>query len=302
MRVAKAGAALDHPLTLALPLKRGEKIGVRLIGVRLQFSGCPGLIGGLIGVRPQFARRPVGAACLRGGWGPGLAPAGELLFFASPKKNSQKKGDPMSAPPCAALRGEPGAARLRGAPWNSLRACGAALEQPRRVRPRSGCVLRHTRHPANTPPQAQPQGGCTPLGPSLHSASRGAALCACTGIVFFEGRAQRWPVRAPTPFCPCREAQGAGRRVCRRTHPLRALTCRICLNEAAQQRSELCGTPRVRASQAAPARSAGVTGSGSPFLCLLSFGEAKESESPAGARPGPRTRQRHTTSYKNNSY
>ncbi|RIX77937.1 hypothetical protein D3H34_17860 [Acidovorax cavernicola] len=26
---------------------------------------------------------------------------------------------------------------------------------------------------------------------------------------------------------------------------------------------------------------------GSPFLCLLSFGEAKESKSPAGARPGP---------------
>ncbi|MDO9112498.1 MAG: hypothetical protein Q7U63_01750 [Polaromonas sp.] len=26
---------------------------------------------------------------------PGLAPAGEALFFASPKKSTQKKGDPM---------------------------------------------------------------------------------------------------------------------------------------------------------------------------------------------------------------
>jgi len=26
---------------------------------------------------------------------PGLAPAGELLFFASPKKPNEKKGDPM---------------------------------------------------------------------------------------------------------------------------------------------------------------------------------------------------------------
>jgi hypothetical protein len=26
---------------------------------------------------------------------PGLAPAGEALFFASPKKSAQKKGDPM---------------------------------------------------------------------------------------------------------------------------------------------------------------------------------------------------------------
>ena len=31
---------------------------------------------------------------------PGLAPAGEALFFASPKKSTQKKGDPMVwAPP-----------------------------------------------------------------------------------------------------------------------------------------------------------------------------------------------------------
>ena len=30
---------------------------------------------------------------------------------------------------------------------------------------------------------------------------------------------------------------------------------------------------------------------GSPFLCSLSFGEAKESESPAGARPGSRPQQ-----------
>ena len=36
---------------------------------------------------------------------PGLAPAGEALFFASPKKSTQKKGDPMVRVPCAALRG-----------------------------------------------------------------------------------------------------------------------------------------------------------------------------------------------------
>ncbi|UMT89210.1 hypothetical protein FRC90_14790 [Paracidovorax citrulli] len=40
-----------------------------------------------------------------------------------------------------------------------------------------------------------------------------------------------------------------------------------------------------------PRSPCGRTGShptGSPFLWLLSFGEAKESNSPAGARPGPR--------------
>ncbi|QEA11658.1 hypothetical protein FOZ74_00545 [Comamonas flocculans] len=36
---------------------------------------------------------------------PGLAPAGEALFFASPKKSAQKKGDPAVGVPCTALRG-----------------------------------------------------------------------------------------------------------------------------------------------------------------------------------------------------
>ena len=36
------------------------------------------------------------------GWRPGLAPAGEALFFASPKKSTQKKGDPTVCGPCGA--------------------------------------------------------------------------------------------------------------------------------------------------------------------------------------------------------
>jgi hypothetical protein len=40
---------------------------------------------------------------------PGLAPAGEALFFASPKKSTQKKGDPMVWDPYAALRATCGA-------------------------------------------------------------------------------------------------------------------------------------------------------------------------------------------------
>ena len=41
-------------------------------------------------------------------WGrcwPGLGPAADLLFFASPKKSRQKKGDPTFRIPFAALRG-----------------------------------------------------------------------------------------------------------------------------------------------------------------------------------------------------
>ena len=40
--------------------------------------------------KPVQACAVVGSSCK-----PGLAPAGEALFFASPKKSTQKKGDPM---------------------------------------------------------------------------------------------------------------------------------------------------------------------------------------------------------------
>ena len=46
-------------------------------------GGCP------------VARQQLLGAALRASM-PGLAPAGESLFFASPKKSNQKKGDPQS--------------------------------------------------------------------------------------------------------------------------------------------------------------------------------------------------------------
>ena len=52
-----------------------------------------------------------------------------VRFFASPKRT---QGDPAVCDPflrCGATWG----ARARGAPWNSLRACGAPFKQPRRV-------------------------------------------------------------------------------------------------------------------------------------------------------------------------
>src|SRR6478752_3852806 len=55
-----------------------------------------------------------------GGWGPGLAPAGDFLFFASPKKRKQKKGDPAVGVP--SLRyGQPAVLAFRGVRANSLR-------------------------------------------------------------------------------------------------------------------------------------------------------------------------------------
>ena len=51
---------------------------------------------------------------------PGLAPAGELLFFVSPKKPNEKKGDPTVCDP--SLRyGQPAVLGPAGVSLNSLR-------------------------------------------------------------------------------------------------------------------------------------------------------------------------------------
>ena len=64
----------------------------------------------------------------------------------------------------------------------------------------------------------------------------------------------------------------------RRARRIRADTC---LSEAS-----LCQTRAGPSTAGCPQRSGGTRTIGSPSLCLLSLGEARESESPAGARPG----------------
>ena len=49
---------------------------------------------------------------------------------------------------------------------------------------------------------------------------------------------------------------------------------------------QVCADPARTEQRSVPEAKRRDSASGSPFLCLLSFGEAKESESPAGARPG----------------
>jgi hypothetical protein len=51
--------------------------------------------------------------------------------------------------------------------------------------------------------------------------------------------------------------------------------------------------PAWTEQRSVPAASLRDSASGSPFLCLLSFGEAKESEAPAGAKPGTPSKQKH---------
>ena len=102
------------------------------------------------------------------------------------------------------------------------------------------------------------------------------------------GRAKRRPEWFPHPCGCAEERSGRGARVRRRTHTPRALTRGRCLSGARKRAASLAAHP-AREHRRLPLRAAkGTRPVGSPFLCLLSFGEAKESRSPAGARPGQR--------------
>ena len=83
-------------------------------------------------------------------------------------------------------------------------------------------------------------------------------------------------VLAPTTPSGRAEKRSAGR--------IRAARC--------LSRRRVCAAPARREHRRLPrCAAAGSRTAGSPFLCLLSFGEAKESEAPAGASPGSHTQQ-----------
>ena len=168
----------------------------------------------------------------------------------------------------------------------------AALGQPRRVRSRS--MRAPTRMLTPQPPRRRrSQMGVGKEHPNIHTGH----CCAWPSLRIARGlrpggvgRAKRRPVW----MSACGFPSGCAEE--RRFWRIRA---RVCLSDA--KRREFSETPTKLSTAGCPQRSEGTQPVGSLFLGLLSFGEAKESESPAGARPGPRARQRHTTSYKNNS-
>ena len=250
----------------------------------------------------------------------GSRPACESLSFASPKERNQRKGDPAVCDPCASLRGN-----LRC----SVTGCTAELAARLRRSARTTAVSQFTKHAREgahaTPRPARPRRiqkgtresdihtGHRCARPSVRSAwrlrprdgaERSNGPCGC-------------PIRGFPSVCAW-GAQGAGWRVCRRTHPLRQLTRRGCLNGAPQARSEFHGAPRARAPQVAPQRSEGVADSRVAFLLGTFLWRSKEKylARRGETRPPPSTRERTTTStrlrkartvgkqpnYKNNSY
>ncbi|SFD92416.1 hypothetical protein SAMN04489710_10917 [Paracidovorax konjaci] len=82
-------------------------------------------------------------------------------------------------------------------------------------------------------------------------------------------------------------AQGAGWRVCRRTHPLQHLARRGCLSGARQRAASSAAHPATEHPRLPRSAAKGTQPAGSPFFWVLFFGEAKKSTSAAGPRPGP---------------
>ena len=141
-------------------------------------------------------------------------------------------------------------------------------------------------HPTTAPPQAQPAGGWAPEHPTAEHPSSHTGLCCarphlagasasrCAGWAECSDGPNGCPIRGFPSGCAW-GAQGAGWRVCRRTHALRELTHRSCPSGAPQARSEFCGAPRDRAPQVAPQRSEGVADS-RVALSLVTFFRRRE--------------------------
>ena len=81
------------------------------------------------------------------------SPRRATSFLVRDKKGGKEARPTVATPSrCEGANLRRGACGVRRGTHCALR---ASFGQPRRVRSRSGCVLRHTRHPASIPPQAQ---------------------------------------------------------------------------------------------------------------------------------------------------
>ena len=158
--------------------------------------------------------------CFCGRREPGLGPAADSLFFASPKKSKQKKGDPAVCDPCGAnLRR--GVCGVRRGTRYALARCArtttasqitkharsdahATPQTPRRRRSQKGVGSPTAQQPnSQTAKQPNSQPGHYCARPSLRSARH----LRPGGV----GRAKRWPVWMSGFRVPFRMRRGAQR-------------------------------------------------------------------------------------------
>ncbi|AOG22530.1 hypothetical protein BSY15_2079 [Acidovorax sp. RAC01] len=195
--------------------------------------------------------------------GAGSRPACEVLFFASPKKSTQKKGDPTVCVPCADATGQPAVLGFGGVSLNSRRC--ASLKHTRALIRQTLCS---SAHPEGHGEQNIHTGLCFARPPRA-----GASATRCAGQAERSNGPNGCPAvrlfgcsaAPPLLAAPAAGRLWGGTRVAARV--LRALTRRGCLNEAAPQRSEFHGAPRNRHDAGLPrSASEGVADWGSPFL------------------------------------
>ena len=210
------------------------------------------------------------------------------LFFASPKKSTQKKGDPQSATPAGQTCG----GALAG------RAVELALRCARRSDSHGESVheawaLRRPCSPRNRPAAGAASRGGTaehpnsrtaehPFGPSLRSAwpAQRVALAPARW-----GRAKQRPVWMFCPLCPsgCAEERRGWR-----------IRARVCLSDA--QRRELSEAPPNPSTAGCPvAKRRGRRRWGRPFFgSFLSATRKKGTRMPGDSRPPPLAPARRT--------
>ena len=218
-----------------------------------------------------------------------FAPAGEALFFASPKKSTQKKGDPQSATP--ALRY---GANLRRCACGVRRGTRFAAAQRRSdshgESDHEARALRRACHPATAPPQAQPQGVDSREQPNSHTGLR----CARPGTrcALFEalapttkGRAKQWPevlfgcLAPPSPlYAP------------RSTAASRSGLAIVGAKPSAASSSE---TPLAASTAGCPVAQRRGRRQWGRLLLPSFLGDARKEGAPPGAHPGTRPGHRH---------
>ena len=240
------------------------------------------------------------------------------LFFASPKKSAQKKGDPAARVPHRPVGrwGQPamlGPGVHRGT--RCVRPAAKLRSDNRGESVHDARVLRHALTPGPALLGTVRRGwGRAPFVPLLRSARCAVAAlglgraiapklsAARTARVPDTRRscaaaAVRYPL--PTPAGCAEKRRGWGGRVCRRTHTLRDLACRSCLSGVRRTQRVLRHHPRSEHRRLPPFARQGERGTqtgGRLFLAHLLLVTQKKVGAPPGAHPGLRPHTRPTPS------
>jgi len=238
------------------------------------------------------------------GGGRGVRPAAHLPSFASPKERRPRKGDPAARVPLALrTRGQP-AMLEAGVRLGTRCVLRTPLKHLRRVRSRSACVLRHTRHPSFCASRHGQKGVGTGSTRAIAALGLGRAIApklsaARTARVpdprrSCEAAAVWYPLPTPSGCAEKRRAWGGC--VCRRTHALRHLACRSCLSGVRRTQRVLRHHPRHEHRRLPPFARQGERGTQTGGRLL--FGDfllatQEKVTAPPGAHPGLRPRQKN---------